>query len=288
MSWNMATIAFGGLGMMGSQMATKLRSAGHQVRAWNRTASKARTWASAGGGEACDTPADAARGADSVHLMLSDDDAVQAALFGDHGALSTLAAGKLVVDHSTVSVAGAASRAASMKARGFKVLQAPMLAGPSGIAEGAGLMLVAGARPVYEQATAVLSQIMPRQWFLGEREQDAATYKLMANSILLNAAEAMVEFFAIGEACGIDRQRAMTLFQHFDPSKTYTLRGARMARREYEAAFTAAMAGKDARLMIEAARSGGADIPGISIVADHLQAMVDAGRGDLDLAALAG
>ena len=172
-----------------------------------------------------------------------------------------------------------------MKARGLTVLHAPMLAGPSGVAEGAGLMLVAGERRVYDRAAPVLSQIMPKQWFVGEREQDAATFKLMANSILLNAAEAMVEFFAIGGANGIERKHAMTLFEHFDPSKTYTLRGARMANGDYEAAFTAAMAAKDARLMIEAASAG--DVPGIELIKKRPDAVVKSGDGDLDMSAVA-
>ena len=38
----MATLAFCGLGVMGAPMATRLATAGHQVRVWNRTPERAR------------------------------------------------------------------------------------------------------------------------------------------------------------------------------------------------------------------------------------------------------
>lgn len=283
----MATIAFFGMGVMGWEMAAKLRAAGDDVRVWNRTRSKADAWAKKFGGAACGSPAEAARTAASVHLMVADDEAVEDCLGGDDGALATLAPGALVVDHSTVSIAGTERRAADVRRRGWRFLQAPMLAGPTGVVSGQGLMLVAGDERTFETARPTLERIMPTLWYLGSAERDAAAFKLMANSILLNAGEALVEFFDIGLSGGIGRERAMELFAHFDPSKTYTLRGARMAKEDYAPAFAASMAAKDARLMIEAARDGGREVPCVEIVSGKLQRLMREGRGDLDLAAMA-
>jgi 3-hydroxyisobutyrate dehydrogenase len=212
---------------------------------------------------------------------------VEAALFGAAGALGTLQAERLVVDHSTVSVAGTAERSARLKTGGWSYLHAPMLAGPTGVAKGEGLMMVAGAKDIYDSAAPTLAQILERRWYIGESAPDAAAFKLMANSLLLSAAEAMSEFFDIASASGIERDRAMRLFEHFDPSKTYTLRGSRMANRDYAPAFAASMAAKDARLMIEAAHAGGADLPSIEATLKRLKRLVDEGHGDLDLSALA-
>ena len=51
----MAVVAFLGLGVMGFPMAGHLSKAGHEVRVWNRTAKKARDWATRYDGAACDS-----------------------------------------------------------------------------------------------------------------------------------------------------------------------------------------------------------------------------------------
>ena len=281
----MATIAFCGIGMMGAPMAGRLRKAGHVVRVWNRTPAKAEKWAQEGG-VACRTPADAADPASQLHLMLANDDAVDRALFDADGALKTLARGSLVVDHSTVSMIATASRAQRIKSGGWRYLHAPVLAGPVNVANGEGLMIVAGDRSVYDSNKSTLEQIIARQWYVGEAEHYAASFKLMANSMLVNITQALAEFFALGRACGIDPERALQLFDQFDPGRTIQIRGPRMARGDYTPAFQASMAAKDVDLMLQAARQGGADVPTLELVLHRLLRLIKSGRGDLDLSAL--
>ncbi len=281
----MATIAFCGTGMMGGPMAMRLRGAGHTVRVWNRTPSKAAALMK-DGGVACPTPADAADPASEVHLMLANDDAVEQVLFASDGVLRGLQKGALVVDHSTVSVLGVAARAQRLKDGGWRFLQAPVFAGPSNVAKGEGTMLIGGAQETYASARPVLELIIEKHWYVGPRERDAAAYKLMGNSMLVNVVQALAEFFAIGRACGIEPDDALKLFERFDPGRTIAIRGPRMAHGDYAAAFTAAMAAKDVDLMIRAARDGGADVPGLELAQQRLLRLIKSGHGDLDLAAL--
>ncbi|HXW76323.1 MAG TPA: NAD(P)-dependent oxidoreductase [Candidatus Eremiobacteraceae bacterium] len=282
----MATIAFLGIGLMGSAMASRLRAAGHDLRVWNRTPAKADAWAK-DGGTACATPMLAAQRASQAHLMLADDAAVNAALFGPDGAMKGLDQSALVVDHSTVSVYGTGERAQAVKRAGLRYVHAPMLAGPANVVRGEGVMLVAGVEEAVEAASATLTQILPNRWYLGSDERDAATMKLMANSMLLAITEALAEFFTLGRANGIAPERAFALFQHWDPSRTIPMRGARMVRGEHApAAFFASMAAKDAALMLEAARDAGVSLPIMEIVWKRLRELIEAGKGDLDLSAL--
>jgi 3-hydroxyisobutyrate dehydrogenase len=283
----MATIAFCGIGIMGSQMAGRLSAAGHTVRAWNRTQAKAEAWAREHNGVACATPAAAADPASQIHLMLANDDAVDRALFDPDGGLAGLQKGALVVDHSTVSVLTVEARARRIKSGGWTYLHAPVLAGPSNVAKGEGLMLIAGSNAVYGTAKATLAQIIEKHWFVGESERDAAAFKLMANSMLFNFTQALVEFFSLGKACGIDPERALRLFEFFEPGRTVHVRGPRMARGDYAPAFQATMAAKDADLMLKAAHDGGADMPGTELVLQRLLRLIKSGHGDLDLGALA-
>ncbi|HZF78367.1 MAG TPA: NAD(P)-binding domain-containing protein, partial [Rubrivivax sp.] len=57
-------LAFLGLGVMGHPMAGHLARAGHQVTVYNRTASKAQSWAGEYAGAHAATPREAAAGAE--------------------------------------------------------------------------------------------------------------------------------------------------------------------------------------------------------------------------------
>ena len=281
----MATIAFLGIGMMGSQMAGRLRGAGHSVRVWNRTFEKAREWGK-NGGIACETPAEAARGASSVHCMLAADDAVDETLFGRAGAAQALESHAAVVDHSTVSVRGAQDRAKRVRASGHSFIQAPVLAGPSAVGKGEGVILIGAPQSDYDPIAPLLHQIIERHWYAGSDARDSAAFKLMANLWLVHTVDALVEFFALGQACGIDPPRALTLLDAFDPAMHVHSRAPRMARGDYAPAFRLTMAAKDVKLMIEAAREGGASLPALDVIRERMLRLIKSGHGDLDLGAL--
>jgi 2-hydroxy-3-oxopropionate reductase len=76
-----ANLAFLGLGQMGAPIARLLLAHGHNVTLWNRDRSKAEAIQS-GNARIATSPQDAARGAEIVFTMLTDDSATEAVLFG--------------------------------------------------------------------------------------------------------------------------------------------------------------------------------------------------------------
>ena len=147
-------------------------------------------------------------------------------------------------------------------------------------------MLVGGRRDVYESAETTLHQIIERHWWVGERPEEAAAFKLMANAMLVCIVEAMAEYFAIGKANDISAERAVQLFEHFDPGTTIKLRGPKIAKGDYTPAFALEMAQKDVRLMLEAARDPSA-VPALQAIYEKMRKAVDRGLRELDLGALA-
>ena len=95
----MATVAFIGLGVMGAPMAGHLASAGHDVRVYNRSSSKADRWAAEHRGTVAANPAAAAAGADAVFICVGNDDDVRQVVLGADGTLAALKAGAAIVDH---------------------------------------------------------------------------------------------------------------------------------------------------------------------------------------------
>ncbi len=99
----MTTVAFLGLGVMGSPMARHLSTQGFDVTVYNRTASKAEAWVSANGGRSASTPAEAARGSEIVFACVGNDDDLRSVTVGAHGAFAAMAPGAVFVDHTTAS-----------------------------------------------------------------------------------------------------------------------------------------------------------------------------------------
>src|SRR5690349_4806243 len=97
----MAKLAFLGLGLMGSPMATRLLDAGHDVTVWDRTAARTVPLVDRGA-HAADTPAEAVTGADAVFTMLANPEALDQVL-GD--TLGALRPGQVLIDMSTVGPA---------------------------------------------------------------------------------------------------------------------------------------------------------------------------------------
>ncbi|MGH7685043.1 MAG: NAD(P)-binding domain-containing protein, partial [Vulcanimicrobiaceae bacterium] len=72
-------VALFGAGRMGSGMAERWQKTGNSVSVWNRTHDKAKALEQFGA-KAFDDPKVAARGVEAVHIILSDDAAVDALL----------------------------------------------------------------------------------------------------------------------------------------------------------------------------------------------------------------
>src|SRR5881227_1352052 len=95
------TIAYLGLGTMGSGMASNLLKAGYKLTVWNRSTEKCEPFPRKGAGVA-DTPADAVRDSELVMYSLSNDQAVEEVVFGAKGILSAIKGGQIAMDMSTV------------------------------------------------------------------------------------------------------------------------------------------------------------------------------------------
>ena len=109
-------VAFIGLGVMGFPMAGHLAKAGHRTTVYNRTAAKALAWVALNGHGASPTPAEAAEDADIVMMCVGNDDDVREVVLGEHGALTTMHPGSVLVDHTTASAKVAREVHAAAKA----------------------------------------------------------------------------------------------------------------------------------------------------------------------------
>ena len=156
----MPKIAFLGLGEMGTPMASRLISAGHDVTVWNRTAARTAPLAQQGAAVA-PSPAAAGAGRDFIITMLATPEALEQVLFGTGGLAPALSPGQIVIDMSTVGPDEICSVAARMP-EGVSVVDAPVrgslpqaMAGRLDIFVGATDANYARVRPILESLGSV-------------------------------------------------------------------------------------------------------------------------------------
>lgn len=139
----MSTIAFLGLGAMGSRMAAKLLKAGHRVTVWNRSPQAAEPLVKAGA-QSAQSPAAAAASADFVISMVRDDQASQSVwLDAGHGAFAAMKPGTIAIESSTLSVDWVRQLGDAARQQGIALLEAPV-SGSRPAAEAGQLVYLAG------------------------------------------------------------------------------------------------------------------------------------------------
>ncbi|GAC1301969.1 MAG: NAD(P)-dependent oxidoreductase [Vulcanimicrobiaceae bacterium] len=280
----MSTIAWFGTGLMGAGFVEALCKRGDDdVVVYNRTAAKA-TALEAFGARAIADPRAAARGRKRLHLMINDDASVDALLDDIAGAID---ADAVVIDHTTVAPQPTAARFAKMAERGIAFVHAPVFMSPAATRAATGMMMVAGPQATFERIKADLEKMTAHLWYVGERVDKAATLKLVGNEMLFFITAALADGYAIGAGAGLTPRETFEVFEHFKPAAALESRGRSMADGTFEpAAFELTMARKDARLMLDTAAAGPAQVRVLPAIAARMDELIAAGHGTRDLAVL--
>lgn len=276
----MTKIAYLGTGLLGSAFVEAAAKRGDQITVWNRTASKARALEKFGV-RVADSPADAVRGASSVHLVLTDDDVVDEVI---DALRPGLPADAIILDHSTTQPDRTGARSRKLNGQGVHYLHCPVFIGPPAARAGKGTVLSSGPRDLFEARKDELSRMAERLEYFGERPDLAAVWKLCGNAFFIGLTALVADVFAIARGADAPVADAMKIMELFNGSAVVAARGKTMLSGDLTPNFELAMARKDVRLMIETADSVPlAALPGI---AARMDALIAEGHGDEDLTVL--
>jgi 3-hydroxyisobutyrate dehydrogenase len=274
-------VAFIGTGLLGSGMVEAMLGRRDKVVVWNRTASKARALERFGATVAS-SPEAAVAAADHVHMALPHDAVVDEIL---KRCAPHLRKGAVVMDHSTTSPHGTQARIPRVNGQGVKFVHAPVFMSPQMCRESKGIMLVSGPQTVFDEARGELAKMTGDVWYLGERPDLAASYKIFGNSMLFVVAAGIADVFAMAKNLGIPAADALSVFSRFNAAGVIPSRGEKMARRDFSATFELTMARKDIGLMIEAA--GGQPLTVLDAIAKRMDEAIAKGHGQDDLGSIA-
>lgn len=276
-------IALLGTGLMGSGLAEHWLGTGNSVAAWNRTHEKARALERFGA-KAHDDPKEAVRGAEVVHVILSDDAAVDAIL---DRILDAVPKGTLIIDHTTVTPHGTAAREERASKAGLEFLHVPLFMSPQACRDGTGLMLVSGPKDRVQRALPHLQAMTGEVWNVGERPDRAAAFKLFGNAMIVTLVAGLSDIYTIAKSVDVNPEDARQLFSHFKATGTIDIRGKKMAAGDFSPSFELTMARKDVRLMLETAEHGGNALHLLPAIAARMDALLKEGNGDRDIGILA-
>jgi 3-hydroxyisobutyrate dehydrogenase len=108
----------------------------------------------------------------------------------------------------------------------------------------------------------------------------------VVNNWLLALTEGLAESVLLAEGLGLDAAAFLDVIDGGPMGPPYAkLKGTMMIDRAYETSFALALARKDAGLVEAAAEAIGLDLPLPRVVGERMQAAIDAGHGDADMAA---
>ncbi len=275
-----------GLGNMGTGMAQSLLRAGHAVTVYNRSREKAEALRVAGA-RVAENVAEACRGA-VVFTMLADDDAVEAAAFGEGGIVASLAKDAVHVSSSTISVDLSDRLAAAHAGAGQRFVSAPVFGRPDAAAAGKLFVVAAGLEASVRTVQPLLDSIGQKTFVVSDRPSAANLIKLSGNFLLASVIEGLGEAMALVGKGGVDKRQYLeimtsTLFG----APVYRTYGALIADRKFEpAGFAATLGAKDVRLTLAAAEKLRVPMPLASLLRDRFLALMAQGGEKLDWSAI--
>jgi 3-hydroxyisobutyrate dehydrogenase-like beta-hydroxyacid dehydrogenase len=277
-------LGFIGLGIMGSRLTKRLHAAGWTIQAWNRSPEPTRELQQSGVPIA-ETLIELVGTSDMVLSCLANDAAVHAVYFDTAGVFSSAKPGTIILEMSTISpqLSQLLHRAAS--ARGFRLLDVAISGSAPAVEAGTVTLLAGGERNTFEQC-APLYESIAKQWFLMGPGSAGVQMKLVVNLLLGIGMEAIAEAVSLGEHLKLDRKILLDVLSRttvIPPALVGKLK--KIEVEDYSPQFPLRLMSKDMNLIMDTAKTVGADLSAARAAKAVLDANLDA-SGELDLSAI--
>lgn len=266
-----------GLGLMGSALADRLKTAGFRVVGHDLSPEACGRHVAAGGEVVAIEDLDC----DRVWISLPDHRVVERAI----GGLASKP-GRIWIDATTGDPDAGARLAGALAARGETYLDATISGSGEHVRRGEAVLMVGGNEEAFARCSDLLRAVAPRVFHTGP-VGSGAKLKLVTNLVLgLNRA-ALGEGLAFAEALGLDLP---TVFEILAASPAHSrimdTKGPKMLAGDYEPQAKLAQHLKDVGLMLDAGREAGLRLPLTEAHRVILETAVAEGLGDRDNSAL--
>jgi 3-hydroxyisobutyrate dehydrogenase len=272
-------IAFLGMGLMGSRMATRLIQAGFEVAVWNRTTA------------ACDVLIDL--GATALKLdKIADYPVILTCLSDDSAAQQVIEkiqpywkANQVIVDFSSLSVDKTNALAVLAQQDGVRWIDSPVSGGTAGAEQGTLVIFAGGDAEMIQNLSLIYNVLSQRVTRMGETGTGQATK--ICNQLIVAANSTLIaEAVALARQAGVDTTLlAPALAGGFADSKPFQILTPRMANHQFEPVqWKVQTLSKDLNNAVQLAEKFQLDIPVAKKALSQLQTHQNKGYAESDLA----
>ncbi len=277
----MKRIGFIGLGIMGKPMARNLIKAGYPVTAFDIVPPALEAVVRDGARPAASAK-DVAAASDVVITMLPNSPEVKQAVLGEKGVLEGARPGLILVDMSSIAPLASREIEAKARARGVRMIDAPVSGGEPKAIEGKLAIMVGGAEETFAEVKDILAAMGSTVTRVGEI--GSGNVAKLANQMIvaLNIA-AVSEAMALATKAGVDPEKVYQAIRGglagsaaLDAKMPLILKGS------FKPGFRIELHIKDLLNALDTAHAVGVPVPLTSGVLEILEALKVDGKGGDD------
>ncbi len=278
-------LGFIGLGAIGLPIAANLNAAGFNLKVHTKSRI-AEESLKLKGVKACASPRDTAKGTDVLLICVSNDDAVEAVLFGASGAVETLKENSTIIDLTTISPNTSRSIAHKLEARKITYIDAPVTGGTEGAERGALTIFLGANESICIRLSPILNKIGNRIYAFGKvgkgQEVKALNQVLVAGTYM-----ALAEAIALGQSLDLPMEMVIEALQK-GAANSWALqnRSSSMLNNKYPLGFKLSLHHKDLCIALGLAEKQGLDLPVTSKVKQIEERLIEQKYSDEDISAL--
>lgn len=274
-----------GLGLMGAEIALRLKRQGVELTCWNRGAERAQA-ARERGLPVVETAAEAIAAAELVILVLRDARAIQESLLDEPDAAGVLG-GRILIQMGTIGPDESRALAARVASLGARYLEAPVLGSLPEAREGRLIVMAGGDQDLFERCLPILKGLSRDPQLIGGVGAGAAL-KLAMNQLIAGLTATFALSLGLVRSEGIDVGQFMTLLRGSAlHAPTFDKKLDKYLSHDYGAAnFPLKHLLKDIRLFHQVAEQRGLDLGLLAALEAACERAESQGFGDQDYSAL--
>jgi len=276
-------IGFIGIGLMGLPMAKNILKAGHNLKAFNRTQSKAETLKEFGA-EITTSINEVVKESDVVITMLTDDTAINHVM-NSSNFLENLKSGSTVIDMSSIKPTTATKHGKNLNSKNINYLDAPVSGGTIGAEEASLAIMAGGEQNVFDEVVDIL-KTMGNPTLVGPL--GSGQVSKLANQIIVGLTiGAVAEAVTLCEKAGANPNKMIkALSGGWADSKILQTHGKRMINKDFTPKGKTSVHLKDMNNILECANSFNTHLPISNLVKEMYKTLVENGYGETDHSSL--
>ena len=272
-------IGFIGIGLMGLPMAKNILKAGYNLKAFNRSQSKAEPLKEFGA-EISLTINDVVKESDVLITMLTDDTAIDDVM-NSSNFLDNLKSGATVIDMSSVKPTTATKYYNNLKLKNINYLDAPVSGGTIGAEEASLAIMVGGEQKVFDEVIDIF-KTMGNPTLVGP--SGSGQVSKLANQVIVGLTiGAVAEAITLCEKAGANPDKMIkALSGGWADSKILQTHGKRMIDKDFTPKGRTSVHLKDMNNILECANSYNTHLPISNLVKEMYKTLVENGHGETD------